>query len=88
MVGKYQGLLLGLRTYTKDGKTYHVYDVFCAGKKDSETGLYSTECNIVSIREESPVIDKPKANMQVEFYGETKQGKTGIYVVYSNIEAV
>lgn len=87
MIGKYQGALIGHSTYDKDGKTMHVYEVFCGGKMDKESGLYTTECSIVRIRDEY-LLDGMKANMQVEFYGETKQGKNGQYMVYSDIAAV
>lgn len=87
MIGKYQGTLIGHSTYDKDGKTYHVYEVFCGGKKDKDSGLYMTECSIVRIRDEAE-LPKMQANMQVEFYGETKQGKNGQYMVYSDISAV
>lgn len=87
MIGKYQGTLIGHSTYDKDGKTTHVYEVFCGGKKDKDSGLYTTECSIVRIRDEHE-LPNMAANMQVEFYGETKQGKNGQYMVYSDISAV
>lgn len=87
MIGKYQGTLIGHSTYDKDGKTTHVYEVFCGGKKDKDSGLYTTECSIVRIRDEHE-LPNMTANMQVEFYGETKQGKNGQYMVYSDIAAV
>ena len=88
MVGQYQGQLIGVSSYTKEGKTTYVYEVFCGGKKDKDTGLYTTECTIVRIREEEEKIKEPKANMNVVFYGETKQGKAGQYMVYSDVEVV
>lgn len=87
MVGKYNGILIGHSTYDKDGKTTHVYEVFCGGKKDKDTGLYTTECSIVRIRDEAE-LPNMAANMPVEFYGETKHGKNGDYMVYSDIAAV
>lgn len=87
MVGKYQGTLIGYSKYDKDGKTTHVYEVFCGGKKNKDTGLYETECSIIRVREETE-LKGIKANMPVEFYGETKHGKNGDYMVYSGIEAV
>lgn len=87
MVGKYQGQLIGHSTYDKDGKTVHVYEVFCGGKQDKATGLYTSECTLVRIRDEQE-FKGMKAGLQVEFYGETKQGKNGQYMVYSDIAAV
>lgn len=87
MVGKYQGTLIGYSTYEKDGKTTHVYEVFCGGKKDEKTGLYTSECSIVRIREEYK-LDGMVAGMEVEFYGETKHGKNGDYILYSDISEV
>lgn len=88
MTGKYNGNLIGYRTYAKDGKNYHMYDVFCEGQKDTATGLYSTECTIVTIREEHEAITPLVFNMPVEFYGETKQSKNGTYIAYSGIKGV
>ncbi len=87
MVGKYQGKLIGHSTYEKDGKSVHVYEVFCGGKKDKDTGLYTTECSIVRVRDDNE-LKGIKADMPVEFYGETKHGKNGDYIVYSDISAV
>ena len=87
MVGKYQGRLIGYSTYEKDGKVTHVYEVFCGGKKDSKTGLYTTECSVVRIRDEAE-LPNMKADMPVEFYGESKHGKNGDYITYSEITAV
>lgn len=87
MVGKYQGQLIGHSTYEKDGKTMHVYEVFCGGKKDKDTGLYTTECTLVRIRDEVE-LKGIAFGMEVEFYGETKQSKNGQYMVYSDISAV
>lgn len=87
MIGKYQGNLIGHSTYDKDGKTVHMYEVFCGGKKDKTTGLYTTDCSIVKIKSDEE-IKNAKANMLVEFYGEMKQGKNGQYMVYSDISEV
>ena len=87
MVGKYQGTLIGHSTYEKDGKTTHVYEVFCGGKKDDKTGLYTSECSIVRIRDENELAGMT-AGLEVEFYGETRHGKNGDYVSYSDIQAV
>jgi len=87
MVGKYTGKLIGYSSYEKDGKTTHVYEVFCEGKKNKDTGLYETECSIVRVRDENALKDM-KANMLVEFYGETRHGKNGDYLSCSGISAV
>lgn len=87
MVGKYQGILIGYSNYVKEGKMTHVYEVFCGGKKDENTGLYTSECSIMRIREEYE-LDGMVAGMVVEFNGETKHGKNGDYLLGSDIRAV
>ena len=87
MVGKYQGALIGHSTYDKDGKTMHVYQVFCGGKKDKDSGLYTSECQVIRIIDETE-LSGMAANMQVDFYGETAHGKKGDYIKYSDISAV
>lgn len=88
MEGKFYGELIGYSTYVKDGKTWYVYEIFCAGKKDKATGLYTSECEIVRIREEEARIANVKPNMRVEFLGEKRHGKNGDYNQYSTINEV
>ena len=86
MVGKYNGELVGLRQYDKDGKTQYVYNVFCTGtKKDSATGLYSDGCSIANVIEEHEAIKNPVYGMQVDFYGEMVNGKNGSFMKFSDI---
>lgn len=88
MIGKYNGTLVGFRTYDKavdkdGGKenekvsvTNYVYDVFCTGgRKDNDTGLYKDKCEVVSIVENEQVLPNLKYGLAVEFYGEEKRYK-------------
>ncbi len=91
MVGKFEGILVGYRTYdkaVKDDKgnktgtsvSQHVYDVYCEGvRKDKATGLFADGCKVISVIEEEDVLPKKHHGMQVQFYGETKEfrGKDG-----------
>lgn len=87
MVGKYDGKLIGYRTYDKDGKKKHIYDVFCEGvEKDNATGLYKDECKVVSVVEDTEAITAPKANMPVKFYGEETRSKNGTFIRYHGIQ--
>ncbi len=103
MVGKFNGILVGYRTYDKavkndKGETVgsepkHVYDVFCKGvKTDKTTGLCSDECKVISVIEDEQVLEKMQYAMPVEFYGETKEfrDKNGVRtsMQYSCISAV
>ena len=87
MVGKFQGKLIGVRDYEKDGKKVYIYEIFCEGKKDSATGLYNTECSIIRVFDDKE-LPNAKFNMPVEFYGEQKTSKNGTYLSYSDISAV
>ena len=89
MVGLYEGKLIGYRTYDKDGKKKHIYDVLCEGvEKDKDTGLFKDECKVVSVVDEADVITAPKANMLVKFYGEETRSKNGTFIRYHGIDAV
>lgn len=89
MVGKYQGELVGLRQYDKDGKSQYVYNVFCTGcKKNKDTGLYEDGCSIATIIEEIEVIRDPVYGMQVEFYGEMINGKNGSFMRFFDISVL
>ncbi len=89
MVGKYQGELVGLRKYDKDGKSQFVYNVFCTGcKKDKVTGLYEDGCSIATIIEETEVIRDPVYGMQVEFYGEMISGKNGSFMRFFDMSPI
>lgn len=89
MVGSYRGVLVGYRTYDKDGKTKHVYDVFCSGRhKDPQTGLYTEPCEMVVIIEDNQVLKELKYGLPVTFSGEPINGKNGMFVRYSGIEAL
>lgn len=88
MVGLYEGKLIGYRTYDKDGKKKHIYDVFCEGvEKDAATGLYKDECKVVSVVEDTEAIVVPKANMPVKFYGEETRSKNGTFLRYHGIQS-
>lgn len=86
MIGKYNGELVGLRTYDKDGKTQYVYQVFCTGaKKNNATGLYEDGCSIANVIEEHEAIKNPVYGMQVDFYGEMVNGKNGSFMRFTDI---
>ena len=104
MVGKYQGMLVGYRTYDKKikddkgeaalSKTQHVYDVFCKGiRTDKTTGLCMDECKVISVIEDDQVLKQMQYAMPVEFYGEanefmSKGGERKTSIRYFGIEAV
>lgn len=82
MVGKFEGTLIGYRTYDKkvkdekgnvtESKPQYIYDVLCCGvKRDKDTGLYIDECKIVSVVEDEPALETMEYGMGVGFYGET-----------------
>lgn len=86
MVGKYNGELVGLRQYDKDGKAQYVYSVFCKGsKKNNDTGLYEDGCSIANVIEEHEAIKNPVYGMQVDFYGEMVTGKNGSFMRFMDI---
>lgn len=102
MVGKFEGILVGYKTYdkavdksgTKLSVEHHVYSVFCEGcKKDAKTGLFKDDCKVVSIVEEEQVLKNLQYGMRVEFYGEAmsfkgKDGTEKSYMQFSGITAV
>ncbi|NCA92646.1 hypothetical protein EOM82_05265 [bacterium] len=60
-----KGNLIGYKTYTKDGKQKHIYNVL-NGNKDSKTGLYS-ECEYITIvQDEQTLIDIKPQNVSFE----------------------
>lgn len=88
MVGKFEGILVGYKSYAakqkdKDGNAVesdisvvkHVYSVFCGGRKDKETGLFIDDCKVVAIIEDEQVLPNLEYGLAVEFYGETRTSR-------------
>ena len=87
---KFDGVLIGYESYTKEGKTTHIYYALVTQKQDPQTKLY-TACELVTVREDEahalPQADL-KYGQKVSFDGEFVKMKNGAFMSYSNIEVV
>ncbi|GHV02580.1 hypothetical protein FACS1894211_14240 [Clostridia bacterium] len=80
-----QGKLIAYRTYTKDGKAKHVYNVL-NGNTDPKTGLFG-ECEYITIIQDAQTLKELKPQeVAFEVMARTFSGQTRN--VYSNIRAL